>query len=278
MRLYSFVSWLSYGLVTTASAIPASPVVAERQDGACTNGPLTRACWSNGFSIATDFDNKAPPDGVTVTVRAQYAIDRVIINNLQYNFEITNVTRPQPDGSGGLRQMQLVNGQYPGPTIRAKWGDTVIVNVKNSLEHNGTGIHFHGVRQYLSNQHDGVPGVTECPIAPGQSRQYKFRVTQFGTSWYHSHFSAQYADGVVGTIIFDGPATSNYDVDLGVLPITDWYYTPVWTLNEVAAHSRSGQPVPDNVLINGTMVNANGGGKYARMTVQRVSCETTHCM
>jgi FtsP/CotA-like multicopper oxidase with cupredoxin domain len=190
---------------------------------------------------------------------------------MQYDFEITNVTRPQPDGSGTSRQMQLVNGQYPGPTIRAKWGDTVVVNVQNSLQYNGTGIHFHGVRQYLSNQYDGVPGVTECPIAPGQSRQYRFRVTQFGTSWYHSHFSSQYGDGVVGTIIFEGPATSNYDVDLGVMPITDWYYTPIWTLNPIAEHSTSGPPVPDNVLLNGTMVNANGGGKYARMTVQRVS-------
>jgi FtsP/CotA-like multicopper oxidase with cupredoxin domain len=171
------------------------------------------------------------------------------------------------DGSSGSREMMLVNGQYPGPVLRAKWGDTIIVNVQNNLVHNGTGIHWHGVRQLNSCQHDGVPGITECPIAPGKSRQYKFRATQFGTSWYHSHFSAQYGDGVVGPIIIDGPATSNYDEDLGALPITDFYYTPSFTLNEIAQHSLFGPPTPDNILVNGTHVNSEGGGSYAKMNV-----------
>lgn len=164
----------------------------------------------------------------------------------------------------------LINGVYPGPTLRAKWGDTIIVNVKNNLQHNGTGIHWHGVRQLNSCQGDGVPGVTECPIAPGKTRQYKFRATQFGTTWYHSHWSAQYGDGVLGALIIDGPATANYDEDLGVLPITDWYYTPALTLNEVAQHSLTGPPIPDNILVNGTHVNKNGGGSYAKMNVVKV--------
>lgn len=163
--------------------------------------------------------------------------------------------------------MMLINGQYPGPTIRGKWGDTFVINVKNSMSHNGTGIHWHGIRQLNSCQDDGVPGVTECPIAPGKTRQYKFRATQFGTSWYHSHWSIQYGDGVVGPLIIDGPATANYDEDLGALPLTDWYYTPAFTLNEVAQHSVRGPPVPDNLLVNGTHVNANGGGNYAKLNV-----------
>jgi FtsP/CotA-like multicopper oxidase with cupredoxin domain len=164
--------------------------------------------------------------------------------------------------------MMLINDQYPGPVIRAKWGDTVVINVKNNLAHNGTGIHWHGIRQLNSCQDDGVPGVTECPIAPGKTRQYKFRATQFGTTWYHSHFSAQYGDGVVGTMIIDGPATANYDVDLGTLPITDWYYTPAFTVNEIAQHSLRGPPAPDNILVNGTHINAaNNNGQYARMNV-----------
>lgn len=46
------------------------------------------------------------------------------------------------------------------------------------------------------------------------------------TSWYHSHYSAQYGDGVVGPIVIAGPATSNYDVDLGAMPINDWCKIP----------------------------------------------------
>lgn len=183
--------------------------------------------------------------------------------------EVTNVTRPHLDGSPGSREFQLINGQYPGPTIRAKWGDTIVVNVKNSMKDNGTGIHWHGIRQLNSCQHDGVPGITECPIAPGKTRQYRFKATQFGTTWYHSHWSAQYGDGVLGTMIIDGPATANYDEDLGVLPITDYYYTPAFTLNEVAQHSQVGPPLPDNILVNGTHKSPNGGGKYAKMTVTK---------
>lgn len=164
---------------------------------------------------------------------------------------------------------QLINGQYPGPTIRAKWGDTIVVNVKNSMKDNGTGIHWHGIRQLNSCQQDGVPGVTECPIAPGKTRQYRFRATQFGTTWYHSHWSAQYGDGVLGTMIIDGPATANYDEDLGVLPITDYYYVPAFALNEVAQHSTRGPPSPNNILVNGTHISPNGGGSYAKMTVTK---------
>ena len=196
-------------------------------------------------------------------------LPRRLLITSQYNFEITNVTQANPDGSGTSKEMMLVNGQYPGPTLRAKWGDTVIINVKNSLAHNGTGIHWHGIRQLNSCQHDGVPGITECPIAPGKTRQYKFKATQFGTTWYHSHFSAQYGDGVLGTMIIDGPATVNYDTDLGTLPITDYYYIPASTINEVAQHSPRGPPKPNNILVNGTHVNANGGGSYAKMTVTK---------
>jgi len=71
-----------------------------------------------------------------------------------------------------------------GPTITADWGDTIVVNVKNSLQHNGTSIHWHGMRMLNTGHQDGVNGVTECPIAPGDTRQYRLRATQHGTSWY----------------------------------------------------------------------------------------------
>lgn len=182
---------------------------------------------------------------------------------------ITNTTMPNPDGSPGTREVQLINGQYPGPLIRAKWGDTLIINVKNDMKDNGTGIHWHGIRQLNSCQHDGVPGVTECPIAPGKTRQYRWRATQFGTTWYHSHWSIQYGEGVVGPLIIDGPASSQYDEDLGALPLTDWYYTSAFTLNEVA-QNQGRPPTPDNLLVNGTHKNAAGGGTYAKMSVVKV--------
>ena len=56
---------------------------------------------------------------------------------------------------------------------------------------NGTAIHWHGIRQLNSSQMDGVNAVTQCPIAPGEEFTYVFNVTQYGTTWYHSHYSLQ---------------------------------------------------------------------------------------
>lgn len=100
--------------------------------------------------------------------------------------------------------MLVVNGQYPGPTIYANWGDTIEITVTNSLTTNGTGLHWHGMRQLNNNLMDGVPGLTECPIAPGQNKTYVLNATQHGTSWYYSHYSTQRGDGIVGPIVIYG--------------------------------------------------------------------------
>ncbi|KAK5733302.1 laccase, multicopper oxidase, benzenediol:oxygen oxidorectuctase [Elasticomyces elasticus] len=228
----------SMGLVPRQQAT--STRVADAQ---CTHGPRNRACWRDGYSIATDFDAKSPPAGKTV----------------EHFLEITNTTLA-PDGF--RRLVMAVNGQTPGPTLYADWGDTMVITVKNSLQDNGTSIHWHGLRMLNSCQHDGVNGVTECPIAPGETKVYRFKCTQFGTSWYHSHFSAQYGDGVVGAIVIDGPATSNYDDDMGTMTLTDWYYDTVFALNIRAMHTVGPPPIAQNALINGTMKSAHGGAYH----------------
>jgi FtsP/CotA-like multicopper oxidase with cupredoxin domain len=77
-----------------------------------------------------------------------------------------------PDGVE--RQVLAFNGTVPGPTIIADWGDDIVIHVTNNLSVNGTSIHWHGIRQLNSVEYDGVPGVTQCPIAPGDSLTYKF--------------------------------------------------------------------------------------------------------
>ncbi|KAL8770436.1 MAG: hypothetical protein Q9209_003862 [Squamulea sp. 1 TL-2023] len=115
----------------------------------------------------------------------------------------------------------------------------------------GTTVHWHGVRQLHNVEYDGVPGVTQCPIPPGESMTYRYNVTQYGTSWYHSHISLQYSEGLFGPLIFHGPATENYDDDLGALFLQDWSHEPniaAWENKEKygMTHSLS------NLLINGT--------------------------
>ncbi|KAE8154061.1 Cupredoxin [Aspergillus avenaceus] len=137
----------------------------------------------------------------------------------EYWFNIINSTAA-PDGVP--RPMMLVNGQYPGPTIKVNWGDTVKVHVQSNLQDNGTSIHFHSVQQSFNNQMDGAVSITQCPIAPGSNYTYVWRAEQYGTSFYHSHFSLQAWEGVFGRIVVHGPATAVYDKDLGVLFLNDW--------------------------------------------------------
>ena len=104
------------------------------------------------------------------------------------------------------------------------------ITVKNKLRFNGTSIHWHGIRQWLTGHEDGVNGITQCPIAPGDSYTYKFRAMQYGSSWYHSHYSLQYGDGLLGPMTIYGPQTANYDDDEAFRPIlmTDWNHRSVF--------------------------------------------------
>lgn len=80
-------------------------------------------------------------------------------------------------------------------------GQTIHINVYNNLTFNGTSVHWHGIRQENTFEADGVPGITQCPIAPKDNFTYTFRAIQYGSSWYHSHFSLQYADGAAGPLV-----------------------------------------------------------------------------
>lgn len=235
-----------------SSSLSSSATSTTKPDSQCTNSPFTRQCWGNGFSIATNYDSTWPVTNKVVS----------------YHLEVKNTTLA-PDGVP--RVVYAINGQFPGPTIRASWGDILEITVKNSLTTNGTSFHWHGIRQYRTNHMDGTNGVTECPLAPGKSRTYRFLCTQFGTTWYHSHYSDQYTDGVVGTMIIDGPATSNYDIDLGAMPITDWYYRPAFELAPLVQRGAfPGGPTGNNILINGTNVNLNGTkGQYHRTSLTK---------
>ncbi|KAK7339836.1 hypothetical protein VNO77_20522 [Canavalia gladiata] len=82
-----------------------------------------------------------------------------------------------------------VNGKFPGPTLYAREDDTVLVKVRNQINHNVT-IHWHGVRQLRTGWADGPAYITQCPILPGQSFLYNFTITgQRGTLLWHAHIN-----------------------------------------------------------------------------------------
>ena len=153
-----------------------------------------------------------------------------------------------PDGYNVSRM--LINGTYPGPLIEADWGDMLNITVVNELSnHNGTSIHWHGIRQLNTTWEDGFAGVTQCPVPPGQRYVYTWRATQYGVSWYHSHFSLQYPDGLVGPLKINGPTSMNYDHDLGPVLVTDWLHKDAFSLFQLELLGRP--PTPDSNLLNG---------------------------
>ena len=111
-------------------------------------------------------------------------------------------------------------GTVPGPLIRAKVGDRVIIHFTNHLPE-ATSIHWHGLR--VPNGMDGVPGVTQEPVLPESEFLYEFTVNDAGTYWYHPHINsaAQVGWGMYGPIVVEDPADPPEFGDDLVLMLTD---------------------------------------------------------
>ncbi|KAF5228814.1 hypothetical protein FAUST_10788 [Fusarium austroamericanum] len=235
MKLYHLLL-ASLGL-HQAQAHPSS--LLNRRAACDGNTPSTRSTWCD-YSVDTDYYTEVVDTGVT----------------REYWLELTDVT-VAPDGVS--RSAMAVNGTIPGPTLFADWGDTVTVHVTNHLSTslNGTSMHWHGIRQNFTNQYDGVSSITQCPSAVGETVTYTWKATQYGSSWYHSHWALQAYQGIFGGIIINGPATADYDVDLGMVFLNDWDHQTVDELYETA--QTEGPPSLNNGLINGTNVFGEDG-------------------
>ncbi len=112
------------------------------------------------------------------------------------------------------------NGTVPGPLLRARVGDTLVVNFKNSLPEPTT-IHWHGLR--VPNDMDGAPGMTQPPVEPGGEFRYEFVLRDAGTYWYHPHLdsSAQVGRGLYGAIVVEDPNDPEAFGDDLVLVLSD---------------------------------------------------------
>jgi FtsP/CotA-like multicopper oxidase with cupredoxin domain len=116
------------------------------------------------------------------------------------------------------------NGTVPGPEIRVRQGDRLKVAVENHLGEETT-VHHHGIR--LPNAMDGVPHVTQKPIAPGQTFIYEFAAPDAGTYWYHPHINSteQVGRGLSGPLIIEERDPVQVDRDV-VWALSDWRLQP----------------------------------------------------
>lgn len=117
------------------------------------------------------------------------------------------------------------NGEAPGPTIEATEGDRVRIYVENRLPE-PTSVHWHGV--LLPNGMDGVTGLNQPRINPGQTFKYEFTVRQHGTQMYHPHFDemVQFSMGMMGFLIFH-PRNPPRQIDRDFcIFLNEWFIKP----------------------------------------------------
>ncbi|PLW46972.1 hypothetical protein PCANC_06515 [Puccinia coronata f. sp. avenae] len=175
----------------------------------------------------------------------------------QYDWVVENKTA---SFDGFVRNVFVINNQFPGPLIEANEGDTIVVNVRNELNV-PLSMHWHGLYQRGTQWMDGPAGVTQCPLQPGTSFTYQFTVKdQFGTFWYHAHYGALLADGISGPLIIHSlrdPLVRGRDFDHDqILFMNDWYHDPSTTITRklLSTEGYNGTlaaPSPNTALLNG---------------------------
>jgi FtsP/CotA-like multicopper oxidase with cupredoxin domain len=125
------------------------------------------------------------------------------------------------------------NGSCPGPTIQVTQGDRVRIIVENALPES-TSMHWHGLEVPI--EQDGVPFISQKPIAPGETYTYEFTVHQEGTFFYHAHSAMQEMIGLLG--LFISHPQSSYaphaDHDYAIV-LQEWAILPSNTVPNTAS-------------------------------------------
>ncbi len=161
----------------------------------------------------------------------------------------------RPDPAPRQDQSLTYDGASPGPALRVRRGDELKIRLVNALPE-ATTIHWHGLR--LPNAMDGAPPLTQPPVDPGASFDYRFAPPDAGTFWYHASAPAQRARGLAGVLIVDEaePAESAQQVGLPELTLT--FQDALQKAVDEAPPAPSGtEPRPANdLVVNGTAAGA----------------------
>jgi FtsP/CotA-like multicopper oxidase with cupredoxin domain len=153
------------------------------------------------------------------------------------SFNLT-AARQQVRLASGTEVSAWTYGSLPGPELRVTQGELVEVTLRNEDISDGVTIHWHGYD--VPNGEDGVAGVTQDAVQPGESFTYRFATPDPGTYWYHTHqVSAEgVRRGLFGTLVVLPPAGVPETVDLTV---------PLHTLGQTVILGDSDGPVARTV-------------------------------
>ncbi|MFG2050545.1 multicopper oxidase family protein [Micromonospora sp. NPDC048935] len=138
------------------------------------------------------------------------------------------------------------NAQVPGPELTATVGDVVEVTLRNRDIGRGVTLHWHGYD--VPNSQDGVPGVTQAAVRPGQEFVYRFRADQAGTYWYHTHSVSDVGVrmGLYGVLVVRPGPLVGLDVTV-----------PVHTLSGLPLPAPRVEPVPAGTPVRLRLLNTD---------------------
>jgi FtsP/CotA-like multicopper oxidase with cupredoxin domain len=156
-------------------------------------------------------------------------------------------------GRGRTTEAWTFNSKVPGPEIRVRQGDLVEATLVNKDIDEGVTIHWHGVD--VPNAEDGVAGVTQDAVMPGERYVYRFRADQLGTFWYHSHqiSSQQVRRGLYGAFVIESrQQPRRRTLDLTVIAHD---FSGATVLGSHAGRQR--RPVPPGTPVRLRLVNSN---------------------
>ncbi|XP_065847104.1 laccase-15-like [Euphorbia lathyris] len=152
------------------------------------------------------------------------------------------------------KKILTVNGQFPGPTIQVRKGETIFVTVYNKGRYNIT-IHWHGVKQPRNPWSDGPEYITQCPIKPGGEFKQKLIFSmEEGTLWWHAH--SNWSRATVHGAIFIYPNHGNhypFPLPVAEVPIIlgEWWKRDVMEVFKDFVRSGGNPNVSDAFTING---------------------------
>ncbi|WP_394138719.1 multicopper oxidase family protein [Cytobacillus oceanisediminis] len=156
------------------------------------------------------------------------------------------------------------NGSVPGSQIRVKQGEKVKINLKNELSE-PVSIHWHGIK--VPNDMDGIPGVTQNAVQPGESFTYEFTPEDPGTYMYHTHQNAveQMDKGLYGSFVVE-PKEKAYDRDY-TLMLDEWMSNPAESNSDMEGmdHSNMGSE-DDNETENHSNDSSMSGMDHGSMS------------
>jgi len=194
---------------------------------------LAPADWDAGLKLAEAADLNPDPKVVEINLTARLAEVEV--------------------APGKRVQAWTYDGGLPGPLIKTRVGDRLIVHFKNELKEPTT-VHWHGVRVPI--EMDGVPGISQPEVTQGESFTYDFVVRDAGLYWYHPHVmsAAQVGFGLYGALLVEDPADGVGVADQVTIVLSDISFDAKGRLEPADSGGSAGMVFGregDYVLVNG---------------------------